>query len=95
MPAQMCRHYCANGLQAAAVGADIWVRPSFCACHLAGQTHGSAPTARSGHLQINKPYTELTYIMKSSKCGENDMRLIATRKEFLSTNLMSQLHNAM
>ncbi len=33
--------------------------------------------------------------MKSSKYGENDMRLIATRKEFLSTNLMSQHHNAM
>ena len=48
MSAQMCRHYCASGLQAAAVGADPCVRPSFCACHLVGQTHGSAPTASVG-----------------------------------------------
>ncbi len=70
MSAQMCRHYCASGLQAAAVGADPCVRPPFCVYHLVGQTHGSAPTLNlqrsGGYLQINKflpnwrPFTVLT-----------------------------------
>lgn len=70
MSAQMCRHYCASGLQAAAVGADPCVRPPFCAYHLVGQTHGAAPTLNlqrsGGYLQINKflpnwrPFTVLT-----------------------------------
>ena len=73
------------------VGADPCVRPPFCLCRICQGRHTGLPLQKRLQLAHNTS----RYIMKSSKCGENDMRLIATRKGFLSNNLMSQLHNAM
>ena len=73
------------------VGADPCVRPPFYRCRILQGRHTGLPLQQRLQLAHNTS----RYIMKSSKCGENDMRLIATRKGFLSNNLMSQLHNAM
>ena len=59
-------------------GADPCVRPPFCLCRIWLGRHTGLPLQQRLQLAHNTS----RYIMKSSKCGENDMRLIATRKVF-------------
>ena len=60
------------------VGADPCVRPPFYRCRILQGRHTGLPLQQRLQLAHNTS----RYIMKSSKCGENDMRLIATRKVF-------------
>ena len=58
------------------VGADPCVRPPFYRCRIWQGRHTGLPLQQRLQLAHNTS----RYIMKSSKCGENDMRLVATRK---------------
>ena len=60
------------------VGADPCVRPPFYRCRILQGRHTGLPLQQRLQLAHNTS----RYIMKSSKCGENDMRLVATRKVF-------------